>query len=135
QSILMDGLRLTGTTSAVDFGSSALYSQLVLNASITGHPMLAGLTGSPTVTSSPDSFTWGVPVAGSTLLASLLSPDTSKAAIFNYEQGASLYSQPTPLSAPERRVGFFLGASTATLLTAEGWKLFDAAVTWATRAP
>jgi alpha-tubulin suppressor-like RCC1 family protein len=38
------------------------------------------------------------------------------------------------LSAPARRMGLFLGDTSATVLTAEGWALFDAAVQWGIEA-
>jgi hypothetical protein len=34
------------------------------------------------------------------------------------------------LSAPARRVGYFLDIQASTRLTTEGWILFDAAVEW-----
>ena len=47
--------------------------------------------------------------------------------IFGYENGAAM----SGLTAPGRRVGFFLENTAASALTTAGGSLFDAAVRWA----
>ena len=51
-------------------------------------------------------------------------------AIFAYDTGESMVS----MNAPARRVGFFPAKDTFNSLTTDGWRLFDAAVKWATAA-
>jgi hypothetical protein len=94
------------------------------------HPMAAGLTGTPTVSSS-GTFSWGKPVASALKIATLPS-DASKSLIFGFEAGAAL-SDGT--SAAARRVGFFLEDNTAAGLNTNGWSLFQQAVTWAVGTP
>lgn len=71
-------------------------------------------------------LTWGKPAAGAVLIARLPA-NAGRIVIFGYEKGAALVG----LAAPSRRVGLFLGDSTAANLTANGGALLDAAVRWA----
>jgi hypothetical protein len=104
-------------------------SQVVIDAPT--HPLAAGL-GSPSptvnvsVSASPD-LAWGYPSPRSMSVAHFPG-EPNRWVIFPYERGEQMVQG----SAAERRVGFFLGAATATALTADGWALFDAAMTWAT---
>jgi len=94
----------------------------IVNAS---HPMAAGLAaGDVTVTTIPETLTWGVPNANAVIIANV---PGGQAAIFGYETGAVLYTN----TAPARRVGFFLQDNAFVSLTGDGMKLFDAAVAWA----
>jgi hypothetical protein len=127
-----DYMRLTGTTAGTHYGTAATQTSAnIVNAS---HPMAAGLTGIRTVSAS-STFTWGKPLlsTGSQAveIARLTTGDTARAAIFAFEKGAMMTGQ----TAPARRVGFFLGDTTAASLTTDGWKLFDAAVRWAAGVP
>ncbi len=122
---LFDDHGMTGST-ANDFGTTTAQTQLVITNS--AHPLAAGLTGSPTVSTS-STFTWGRPT-GSPITIATLFGDATKFVIFGYDNTA-ITSDPN-FNAPARRVGFFLTDLTANGLTAEGNSLVDAAVKWAT---
>jgi hypothetical protein len=115
---------LTGTASGTDFGTVSSQTQLGTFDAL--HPLSAQLSGTQTVTTSADAFGWGVPASTAKVAARLTSVG-SPAAIFGYEAGAVMVSG----TALERRVGLFLGASSATVLNAAGTALFDAAIEWA----
>jgi hypothetical protein len=53
---------------------------------------------------------------------------TDQWAVFGYEAGAGMVG----LTAPARRVGWFADRDTPEKLTADGWKLFEAAARWST---
>lgn len=124
ENALMDDLGMTANA-ANDHSTSSGQSQLtIINAS---HPLAGGLSGTVTVTSTPSIFSWGRPNSNAARAATIVG-DANKTLIFGYEKGAAMVG----LTAPGRRVGFFLENSTAASLTAQGWTLFDAAVKWAT---
>jgi hypothetical protein len=124
---LFDDLGMT-RAAAGSFGTTG--NQRRLNIIRPTHPLAAGLTGQPTVTTVPTPFAWGKPAAGAVVVARLIgSPD--RATIFGYERGAAMVG----LTAPGRRVGLFLGDTTAASLSPRGLALFDAAVRWASGAP
>jgi hypothetical protein len=77
--------------------------------------------------SSSATFTWGVPNASAVVVARPPS-NASRASIFAYERGAGMVG----LTAPGRRVGFFLHDTTAAVLNPSGRALVDAALRWAT---
>ncbi len=52
---------------------------------------------------------------------------SSKSLIFGYEKNAPMVG----LNAPARRVGLFMFDNTAASFNENGWKLFEAAVLWA----
>jgi len=114
ENALFDDMRMTGTTSGTDFGTAANQTALSL-------PPAANTT----VVTAPQSFAWGVPSSAAVKIATL-SGDANRAAVFSYTSGATMVGG----SAPGRRLGFFATGSTATTLTAAGWKLFDDAVQW-----
>ena len=119
---LFDDLKMTGVTNNTDYGSQG--GQTQVNIVTPGHPLAAGLAaGLVTTTSSAQSYMWGVPSAEATKVATLAN-DTGRAVIFGYEAGATMVG----ITAPARRVGFFNGSAAA--YTANGWALYDAAVTW-----
>lgn len=120
---LFDDMMMTGTSSGADYGDLANQSQLnIVNA---GHPLAAGLpAGLATTTSSQQLYFWGAPAADATVVASLNGYPT-RAAVFGYEEGATMVG----MKAPARRVGFFSGSAAA--FTSDGWALYDAAVKWA----
>jgi hypothetical protein len=124
ESLLLDDLGMTGNASA-DQGTLSAQTQVDIVAPT--HPLAAGLTGRVTVTSSPQTFTWGRP-NGNAALVARPAGDTTRAVIFGYEKGAAMPG----LAAPGRRVGFFLTDTSAASLTTAGGSLFDAAVRWAT---
>jgi hypothetical protein len=89
------------------------------------HPLAAGLAGEVRVLSERATIRWARPTAFAAWTATLPHAG-SRAVLYGYERGARMYG----LSAPARRVGFFLHDATATVLNDNGWALFDAAVRW-----
>ena len=120
---LFDDMGMTGTTSGTNFGSTTGQTQITI--SNAAHPLAAGLTGNVTVVSAASSFGWGTPNANAVKAATILGNST-RATDFGYSSGAVMPG----LTAPARRVGFFLFGNSAGLTT-NGGSLFDAAVTWA----
>ncbi len=120
---LFDDMMMTGATSGTDYGDLANQTQLnIVNAS---HPLASDLSaGLVTTTSSQQLYFWGAPSADAAIVATLNGFPT-RAAIFGYEEGATMAG----MKAPARRVGFFNGIGSA--FTADGWALYDAAVKWA----
>jgi len=124
ESALFDDMGMTGTVSGTDFGTTGSQTQVAILSS--SHPLAAGLSGTVTVTSSSQTITWGKPAAAAAKVGAQTS-DATKIVVFGYEKGSAMVG----LSAPARRVGFFLYDTTAAGLTSNGWKLFDAAIAWA----
>jgi hypothetical protein len=116
------------TGGAGHHGTSALLTSITIKAPT--HPLAAGLpAGSVTVlTGTGAPLTWGDPPANGSNIVDVADIAAGQDTIFSYEKGATM---PAGYAAPERRVGFFLTDNAATLLTADGWKLFDVAVVWA----
>jgi hypothetical protein len=116
-----------------DFGMTAaagtqVAGQTSLSIVTPGSPLAAGLSGTVAVSTVADTLPQGSPGAAAVIAARL--PGTSTASDFGYDTGAAMPG----LAAPARRVGLFLGDNTAATMTAQGWALFDAAVTWARNA-
>jgi hypothetical protein len=109
--------------SGTDFGTTT--SQTQVNVVNSSHPMAAGLSGLVSASAS-STYSWGVPNANAAKVATI-SGSTTRHAMFGYDVGAAMPG----LAAPARRVGLFLTDSTPTILTANGWALFDASVRWA----
>jgi len=126
-SVLSD-MGLVGPNSGIDYGVVTGQQVSIVNQL---HPLSAGFKGVKTVTTLSENYTWGVPGPGAATVATL-DGDPTKATVYGYEGGSALA---TPgLTAVDRRVGLFFGPSTGTLLTADGWALFDAAIRWAADA-
>ncbi len=124
ESRIYDEMGLTGTVVDVDNGTANNESQItIINPT---HSLAAGLSGTVTVLSSPDQIRWGVPNVNAVTIATLAS-DSNKYAVFAYDTGAVMPG----LTAPARRVGYFISPASGPLLTSDGWLLFDAAVNWA----
>ena len=96
-----------------------------IDVSATGGELAAGLIGTVSVFSAGQLINYGIPNAQALLVATVTGQPTNWS-ILAYETGVQMPG----LVAPARRVGFFLTASAAPSLTADGWKLFDAAVAW-----
>jgi hypothetical protein len=123
ENAIYDDMKMTGVTSGTDFGTTSSQTQLVIGSPT--HALAGGRSG--TVSSSSSSaYTWGKP-SSSAVKAATLNGDSSKATLFGYEKGATMVG----MNAPARRVGLFLGDTTASSLNGSGWALFDAAVNWA----
>ncbi len=122
---LLDNMRMTGNNSG-DHGTDRNENRV--NIIDNTHPLAAGLpSGNVRVTTSNQTFSWGLPNNNAIKIATLRN-NSNRYAIFAYETGASMVN----LTAPARRVGFFLENNTASRLNNDGWALFDAAVDWAT---
>jgi DNA-binding protein YbaB/chitodextrinase len=119
-------LKMTGGTWGTDKGDATNQTKLQITA---GHPLAAGLSGQVTVVSTASKFVWGNPSSAARKVAAIFGT-TNKWGIFAYDTGDSMVGQ----NAPARRVGFFTGQDTFAALNADGLRLFDAAVRWATAA-
>jgi hypothetical protein len=116
---------MTQSTSGVDYGTRTGQTTLLIANPV--HPLAGGLTGTASVVTSSQTFSWGVPNSQAIVVATL-SGDASKSVIYGYDVGSAMIG----LSAPARRVGFFLEDVTAGSWSANGQALFDAAVAWVT---
>jgi DNA-binding protein YbaB len=119
-------LKMTGGTWGTDKGDATNQTQLQITA---GHPLAAGLSGQVTVAGAASKFVWGNPAAAARKVAAITG-SSNKWGIFAYDTGEAMVGQ----NAPARRVGFFAGQDTPAALNDNGWRLFDAAVRWATAA-
>ncbi|HEV7668691.1 MAG TPA: PQQ-dependent sugar dehydrogenase [Thermoanaerobaculia bacterium] len=125
ESELFDDLGLTGARSGRDFGR--IGGQRAAFVFDPASPLAAGLSGNVTIAAVPSSFAWGRPRTAAHIV--LQSTGTARRPlVFTYERGDGLVG----LTAPARRVGFFLGDATAASWSADGAALFDAAAIWAT---
>ena len=89
-------------------------------------PLAASLMGDVVVASQATQVSWGAPSASAIRVASLFG-EPGRVAILAYEAGAAMFG----LTAPARRVGFFLSEGTANVLNRDGFALLDATVSWA----
>ncbi|HXU83944.1 MAG TPA: YbaB/EbfC family nucleoid-associated protein, partial [Polyangia bacterium] len=119
-------LKMTGGVWGTDKGDATNQTKLQITA---GHPLAAGLSGQVTVVTAAAKFIWGNPASAARKVAAIVG-STTKWGIFAYDTGETMVG----MNAPSRRVGFFVGQDTPALLNDDGWKLFDAAVRWATAA-
>jgi hypothetical protein len=117
-------LKMTGGTWGTDKGDATNQTKLQITA---GHPLAAGLSGQVTVVTAASKFVWGNPAAAARKVAAIVG-STTKWGIFAYDTGETMVG----MNAPARRVGFFAAADTSASLNDDGWRLFDAAVRWAT---
>jgi hypothetical protein len=120
---LFDDMGMTHDEVNVDYGSKENTELAVLSPK---DPMAAGLRGRFAVATQNISLGWGLP-AKSALKIAAPNREAEEAYIFAYESGAKMID----MAAPARRVGMFLTDNVAVSLTDDGWRLFDAAVTWA----
>jgi hypothetical protein len=123
ENALFDDMQLT-PASAGSFGTTG--SQQNLTIASPGHPMAAGLSGTVAATTSTSTFTWGHPGAAAVKIATLPA-SSNDSAIFGYDTGSALVNGQ---AAPARRVGLFFSDSTASVLSSNGWALFDKAIEW-----
>jgi DNA-binding protein YbaB len=119
-------LKMTGGVSGTDHSEAMGQTQLQITA---GHVLAVGLSGKVTVTRAASKFEWGKPAAGAVKVAGIVGK-TNQWGIFAYDTG----DQMVGANAPARRVGFFAGQDTPAVFTEDGWRLFEAAVRWATAA-
>lgn len=119
---LYDDMAMTGTTG----NPGGTTNNQTQHAVIPGHPMAAGFADNTIICTSNCTLSWGKPNTNAALVATI-SGDGTKYTVFGYETGASMVGY----TAPARRVGLFLDDTTASLLNANGWAMFDAAINWA----
>ncbi len=120
---IFDDMGMTGPTEWVDY--SWVDDQTQIDIIDPGHPLAAGLSGTVTVSSVADIVTLGVPNTNAARVATQAG-ETDWFTIFAYESGASMVD----ITAPARRVGYFLNDAMSDTLTEDGRALFDAAVNW-----
>jgi hypothetical protein len=125
ESSLFPNLGMTGPIAGTDFGTASDQSEIVISDAT--HPLAAGLFGAVYLVTMPATFSWALPNANATAVAMVFG-NWGHAAEFGYSSGASMVG----MVAPAKRVGLFLEDRTATVLTADGWALFDVAINWAT---
>lgn len=123
---LLDDLAMTGKRHDTDFGEAEKERYLwLVNAP---QPMSAGLpAGVVDVYVRQAPMSWGKPGLGATIIATIYG-QPEKVAIFGYEIGATMDYETL---APARRVMLFMGNDGFANLSADGLKLFDAAIDWA----
>ncbi len=115
-----------------DLGMSSIAGSYVTNltqVAITNpsHPLAAaGLSGTTTVLTSSAWMTYGNP-AGDAIVVATVPGNSAQAMIFAYEQGSTMAG----MAAPARRIGFFFRGTAPTVANANGWNLFESALTWA----
>lgn len=127
ESNLYDDMGMTGPTPGVDYGYTDSL-QTAVNIIDPGHPLAGGFSGSVTVYTAQNQMRWGNP-NGNAALVGISMDGFNRGLLFGYENGAPMFG----LNAPARRIGFFFSATTGANLNANGWALFDAAVSWGTQ--
>lgn len=127
QQDLYDDMGMVASNSTY-YGTTASQSQVDIVSP--GHELAAGLSGTVTIVSNSSTFAWGQPTNTDINIATLVGNPTN-IAVFGYEKGAGMVN----LVAPARRVGLCFTDSAITNLNANGWALFDAAITWAAALP
>lgn len=122
ESFVFDDLGMAG-----DPGETFRMNQVHIAAP--GSPLAAGLSGAVRVYRGENRLRWGTP-APSADTAATAGDEHGQATLFGYERGAPMIG----LTAPARRLALFLGddAIDPGVVTAEGLRLFDAGVVWAT---
>lgn len=92
------------------------------------HPLAAGLTGKVDVYKDNGKMGYAVPGEEAIVVATV-PDDDQKATIFAYEKGAK---NAKDMTIPARVLYFYLFEGEEINQSEDGWKLFDAAVKWAT---
>jgi hypothetical protein len=96
-----------------------------------GHPLAAGLEGAVRVFARPEHVRWAAPPQGATDVASYSGAPREKTLVFGYDKGDATPDGP----ASSRRAGLFFGNDNIVRsLNEQGWRLFDAAVSWCSSA-
>ncbi len=106
-----------------DGGNSA--NQTTITITRDGHPLAAGLTGSPIVNTTGSLMNWGTPAAAAVKVATIMGA-AARASIFAYPANAMMVG----LVAPAKRVGFYAQEGSLVAANADGHKLIDAAIDW-----
>jgi hypothetical protein len=126
ESSAFERLGLTGTVWKRDLGNNqGRGRELVITDP--HHPLAAGLSGEAMVLTRNQLLRWGIPGEEAIVVAHYAGEPDSHAALFAYERGRQMPGGP----AAARRVAIFLGNDRViSSLSPDGWRLFDAAVTW-----
>ncbi len=124
ESYLFDDMKMTGTGLNTDYGSFSGESSVVIGE--VSHPLTADLSGTVAVYTVDEAVSFGKP-AESAVRVARDPADSTRCVLFGYDEGAEMVG----MTAPARRVGLFLTDSSSSILTDDGWMLFDAAVAWA----
>lgn len=115
---------VAGTAHTVDWAASFHPGRIeVVDA---GHPLAAGLSGAVEVASARSRLSWGRTAPGIRRIA-VVEGLPERAALFAVDSGDVLDGG---RPAPARRAALFLFETGVPRLTAEGWRLFDAAALW-----
>lgn len=109
-----------------DFGVSPDQTSMTIVNST--HFMAAGLTGTVRTTNSPERYAFGRNLAPGARCEARADESSTRCMVFRIGKGQALFNR---MRSPARRVGFFAVEETFSALTAEGLRLFDAAVLWA----
>jgi len=123
---LFDDMSMTGgnpraPTSAQKTGRTSV------NVIDSTHVLASGYSGAVTVTSSSETFGWGVPNSNAAKVA-VLSTGTDTCVVFGYEKSSLMIGN---FTAPSRRVGFFFHDATAASANGAGIALLNRAAVWA----
>ena len=124
ESEIFDDLGLTGAQAGRDFGRVG--GQRLAFVFDPSSPLAAGRSGNVTIASVPSPFAWGRPRTTAKIVLQTVGT-ARRPLVFTYDKGNAMVG----LSAPSRRVGYFLGDATAASWTADGAALFEAAALWA----
>ncbi|WP_028548333.1 hypothetical protein [Paenibacillus sp. UNC451MF] len=121
----MGDVDLSGKESDVDQGDFTGKTIVIKKAD---HPMAAGLNGNVNVYQSEGKIGFIVPAKDGIVIASA-PDDERRAVICAFDKGSKTLSNEL---VPARQVYFYLVGGEEINQTDDGWKLFDAAVQWAT---
>ncbi|MEP7012398.1 MAG: PQQ-dependent sugar dehydrogenase [Acidobacteriota bacterium] len=124
ESDLFDDLGLTGAQAGRDFGR--IGGQTLAFVFDPTSPLAAGLSGNVKIANIASPFAWGRPKSSAHIVLQSIGA-ARRPLVFTYERGDAQVG----LTAPARRVGYFLGDATAASWTEDGAALFDAAALWA----
>jgi hypothetical protein len=122
--------KMAMTSAGADSGWGSATNQSQLTILNPASPLAAGLSGTVTVESAAMPwFSWGNANANATIAASVFGA-SGRHTLFGYPKSVLMPGG----YAPACRVGAWWGGDDPAAFNANGWKLFDAAVSWATRA-
>jgi hypothetical protein len=123
-------LHFTGPRWMKDVGNGPRLTDVVITNP--EHPLAAGLTGAVRVFSHPQRLRWAAPPETASPVASYAGAPEGNSLVFAYERGDLTAAG----RAPARRAGLFLGNERVVrALNEQGWRLFDAAVSWCASQP
>jgi hypothetical protein len=129
ESHVFDDMKMTGPVKATDYDEEDGRRVDIIAGKDTD-PLAAYYSGSVTVSAGGPTgccgINWGRPAASANKVANYMG-QANRCTIFAYEKAAVMVDG---FAAPARRVGFFAAETTVQQMTADGLKLFNAALTW-----